>query len=177
LALREGFEGWFMAHLTQKEFQEAVRLLVDEIGLQRMRDKLVRIKALVTRRGIASPDALADQLYMLTSGLRRQVPATYGFYAVWNEALHKKLGEEGEENLEKLAEKVNSCLDPREDILADKAAELDAALEEYEQALCSAAGPQLARMDMLLKAVPAVAEKLRAKPLAGNPSAAENSSE
>src|SRR5690349_2941218 len=105
-----------MAHLTQKEFQHAIKLLADEVGLQRLRDKLVQIKALVTRRGVSSPEKLADQLYMLTSGLRRQVPATYGFYAVWNEALHKKLGEEGEENLEKLAEKVNTCLDESEAI-------------------------------------------------------------
>ena len=164
-----------MAHLTQKEFQDAVRLLVDEIGLQRMRDKLVRIKALVTRRGVGTPEALADQLYMLTSGLRRQVPATYGFYAVWNETLHKKLGEEGEENLEKLAEKVNTCLDERDGIVAEKGEELDAALAAYEQALSSAAGPHLARMDMLLKAVPAVAEKLRAQPLSETPAPAAES--
>jgi hypothetical protein len=154
-----------MAHLTQKEFQHAIRLLAGELGLQRLRDKLVRINALVTRRGVSSPEMLAEQLYMLTSGLRRQVPATVGFYAVWNETLHSKLGEEGEENLEKLAEKVNACLDEKDGILADKATEIDAALAEYEQALSQAAGPQLARMDMLLKAVPAVAEKLRAAPL------------
>lgn len=156
-----------MAHLTQKEFQHAVGLLAGELGLQRLRDKLVRINALVTRRGVSSPEVLAEQLYMLTSGLRRQVPATIGFYAVWNETLHSKLGEEGEEKLEKLAEKVNACLDEQEGILADKANEIDAALAEYEQALSQAAGPQLARMDMLLKAVPAVAEKLRSAPLPG----------
>lgn len=154
-----------MAQLTQKEFNHAIRLLADEVGLQRLRDKLVRINALITRKGVRSPEMLADQLYMLTSGLRRQVPATYGFYAVWNEALHAKLGEEGEENLEKLAEKVNACLDEKEGIVADKGAELDAALAEYEQALSAAAGPELARMDMLLKAVPQVADKLRATPL------------
>ncbi len=154
-----------MAQLTQKEFEYAVRLLADELGLQRMRDKMVRMNALVTRRGVSSPEVLANQLYMLTSGLRRQVPATFGFFAVWNETLHSKLGEEGEENLEKLAEKVNECLDEREGIIAEKSGDLDTALAEYEQALSTACGPRLARMDMLLKAVPAVAEKLRATPL------------
>ena len=155
-----------MAILTQKEFEHAITLLSNELGLQRLRDKLVQLNALVTRRKAPSATILAGQLYMLTSGLRRQVPATFGFYAVWNEALHAKLGEEGEQNLEKLAEAVNACLGKNEEILADKASELDQALEAYEQALAAAAGAELARVDMLLKAVPAVAEKLRAAPLA-----------
>jgi hypothetical protein len=151
-----------MAQLTQQEFRYAVELLADEMGLQRLRDRLVRIKALVTRRKATSAEVLADQLYLLSSGLRRQVPATYGFYAVWNETLHAKLGEEGEEQLEKLAEKVNACLGEGDSIVEEKATDLDGALAEYEQALATAAGAKLARMDMLLKAVPAVAIKLRA---------------
>ena len=158
-----------MANLTQKEFQHAMELLAAEVGLQRLHDKLLRIKALVTRRKAMSVEKLADQLYLLSAGLRRQVPATIGFYAVWNETLHAKLGEEGEERLEKMAEKVNACLGEGDSIIEEKAAELDAALTEYEQALATAAGPELARMDMLLKAVPAVAVKLRAAPLSAAP--------
>src|SRR5512147_1957191 len=99
-----------MAHLTQKEFARAITLLADEIGLQRLRDRFVRLNALVTRRKVASAQVLADQIYMLSSGLRRQVPATLAFYDVWNRSLNDKLGEEGEKNLEKLAEAVNACL-------------------------------------------------------------------
>jgi hypothetical protein len=153
-----------MAQLTQKEFRHAVALLAEEIGLQRLRDRFVKLNALVTRRKVASPENLADQLYMLSSGLRRQVAATYAFHAVWGEHLQTKLGEDGEKNLEKLAEGVNACLGEEEQIQPDKAAELDAALAEYAHALSTVVGSELARIDMLMKAVPAIAEKLRAAP-------------
>ena len=153
-----------MAVLTQREFQHAVALLANEIGLQRLRDKFVRLNALVTRRKVASPESLADQLYLLSSGLRRQVPATYAFHAVWGEMLNAKLGEDGEKQLEKMAEAVNACLGEKDEILPDKAVALDGALAEYERALSAAAGPEVARMDMLMKAVPAIAEKLRSAP-------------
>ena len=65
-----------MATLNAAEFTQTVRCLADDIGLQRLRDKLVRLNALVARGRAPSADALADQLYMLTGGLRRQVPAT-----------------------------------------------------------------------------------------------------
>ncbi len=153
-----------MAQLTQPEFRQAVTLLANEIGLQRLRDRFVRLNAFVTRRKVASPEALADQLYLLSAGLRRQVPATYAFHAVWSESLNAKLGEDGEKNLEKLADAVNACLGPDDSIAEDKGAELETALEAYEQALSNAVGHETARMDMLLKAVPAIAAKLRAKP-------------
>jgi len=153
-----------MAHITQTEFQHAIALLAKEIGLQRLRDRFVQLNALVTRRKVASPESLADQLYMLSAGLRRQVPATYAFHHVWTECLNGKVGEEGEKTLEKLAEAVNACLGEKDTVIAEKAAELDAALAEYERTLSAAVGSEMARMDMLMKAVPAVAEKLRATP-------------
>jgi hypothetical protein len=118
---------------------------------------------LVTRRGVASAATLADQLYMLTGGLRRQVAATAAFQAIWSEALNPKLGEDGEKKFEQLADAINTCLDEREEIRPEKTAELDAALTAYEQALAAAVGGEVARLDMLLKAVPAVAVKLRAQ--------------
>jgi hypothetical protein len=154
-----------MAQVTQAEFQEAVALLANEMGLQRLRDRLVRLNAFVTRRRVASPKALADQLYLLSSGLRRQVPATSAFHTLWSESLSAKLGEEGEKNLEKLAEAINACLGSDEQILPDKVADLDTALAEYERALSDAVGHEMARMDMLLKAVPAIAQKLRTAPV------------
>jgi hypothetical protein len=155
-----------MAQLTQKEFQHAVALLANEMGLQRLRDRLVRLNGLVTRRKVASAESLADQLYMLSSGLRRQVPATFAFYALWNDSLHDKLGEDGEKQLEELAEAVNACLAEDSAIVPEKEAELDAAIARYDQTLSAVVGAEVARMDMLLKAVPAVAAKLRALPLA-----------
>lgn len=151
-----------MAQLTAKEFEEAIVSLVEEMGLQRLRDKLVGMRALVSRQPLHSAQRLAQQLYMLSGGLRRQVPATFGFFAVWNETLHAKLGEEGEKQLEALAEKVNACLDERERIIPEKREELETALRAYREALEAAVGARLARLDMLLKAVPEVAEILRA---------------
>ncbi|MFQ5668401.1 MAG: hypothetical protein ACE5I7_18505 [Candidatus Binatia bacterium] len=158
-----------MAQLTQKEFQCAIALLAREMGLQRLRDRFVRLNALVTRRKIASPESLAGQLYVLSSGLRRQVPATYAFHAVWSESINAKLGKDGEKKLEKMAEPVNACLGEKDTVLPDKAAELDTALAEYERTLSATVGAEMARVDMLLKAVPAVAEKLRAAPLPSQP--------
>jgi hypothetical protein len=151
-----------MAYLTQKEFQRAIALLANEMGLQRLRDRFVHLNALVTRRKVASPETLADQLYMLSSGLRRQGSATYAFHAVWSESVNAKLGEEGEKKLEAMADAVNACLGEDGQVVAEKAADLDAALAQYEQALSAAVGSEKARMDMLMKAVPAIADKLRA---------------
>lgn len=153
-----------MANLTQREFQEAVELLAGNLGLQRLRDKLVRLNGLVTRRKAVSAASLADQLYLLSGGLRRQVPTTFAFYAIWNEHLHDKLGEDGEERIEKLAEAVNACLGDNDQVAVEKEGELDAALAAYQGALVASAGPEVARLDMLLKAVPAVAARLRSNP-------------
>jgi len=150
-----------MAELTSAEFSRAIAILADEMGLQRLRDKLIRLNALVTRRKIPSPAALADQLYMLTAGLRRQVPATYAFHALWTERINTKLGEDGEKEIEKLAEGINACLDGKDQIITDRTTDLQTALATYRQALATAVGEETARLDMILKAVPAVAKQLR----------------
>ncbi len=155
-----------MASLTPEEFGRAVHCLADDVGLQRLRDKLVRLNALVTRRRATSAEALADQLYMLTGGLRRQVPATIALQSLWAEQMNQKLGEDGEKALEEVAEKINACLGERERIEPEKEPELDELLAEYERRLAEKVGPERARIDMLLKAVASVATKLRAKPLA-----------
>jgi hypothetical protein len=161
-----------MAHLTQQEFSQAVNLMAEELGLQGLRDRLVRLNALVTRRRVASADRLANQLYMLTSGLRRQVPATVAFHSLWAEQVNARVGEEGEKELEKLAEQINACLDQRHEILPEKEGELESTLQQYEQRLANTIGSQKARIDMLLKAMPAVATKLRSLPMA-TPASAE----
>lgn len=161
-----------MANLTPEEFGQIVRCLAHDLGLQRLRDKLVRLNALVTRRRVASPEALADQLYMLTGGLRRQVTATLAVQSLWAEQMHDKLGEENEKGLEKVAEQINACLSERDLINPEKAAELDDLLRVYEQRLAEQVGAERARIDMLLKTVPAVAERLRALPVAAVPAGA-----
>lgn len=161
-----------MAILTQQEFAQAVGFLAADLGLQRLRDRFVRMNALVTRRKLTSADQLADQLYLLTGGLRRQIPATIAFQSIWGEHVNEKLGEEGEKALEAVADKINACLGTSDQIVAEKEAEIDAVLREYEQQLAAAVGPGRARIDMLLKAVPSVAAKLRAAPPAAIPAGA-----
>lgn len=155
-----------MATLSAEEFAQTVRCLADDIGLQRLRDRLVRLNALVARGRAASADALANQLYMLTGGLRRQVAATVAVQGLWSEQISQRLGEEGEKALEALADKINACLGERDSVDAMKEGELDELLGQYEQQLAEKVGAERARIDMLLKAVPAVAAKLRARPLA-----------
>lgn len=155
-----------MANLTQQEFTRAIELLAEDLGLQRLRDRFVRLNALVTRRRAVSAQRLADQLYLLTGGMRRQIAATVAVHSIWTERVNEKLGEDGEKAFEELAEKINACLGERDSIVAEKEEELDGLLGRYEQQLAQAVGPDRARIDMLLKAVPAVADKLRGKPLA-----------
>ncbi len=155
-----------MANPTGEELREAVGLLADRVGYAKLYDRLVRLNAFVSRRKPPSPAALADRLYALTGGLRRQVPASVAFHSVWTETFTRTLGEETDKSLEAIAERINAAISEDERTVRDgKSDELDAALGDYEQALTAAIGPRAARIDMLLKAVNPVAERLRARPL------------
>ena len=150
-----------MAQLTASEFGEAVAALAAHHGVERLRDRLARMNAFTSRRGLNSAAAIADKLHLLTGGLRRAVPATYAFSSLWNEMVGGTLGEDGEKKLETLAEQVNACLDEQEAIVAGKEQALDEALVGYRDALAAVMGPRVAELDMILKAVPAVADRLR----------------
>ena len=63
---------------------------------------------------------------------------------------------------EALADAVNACLTADNGIAPGKEADLDRALAAYHEAIAAVIGPARARLDMLLKAVPAVAERVRA---------------
>jgi len=154
-----------MAHLKQEEFTRAVAFLAEDLGLQRLRDRLVRLNAFVMRRRATSAERLANQLYMLTSGLRRQVPATAAFHALWDEQIAERVGEEGEKPLAELADGINECLDAKGGVLPEQEGELDGRVRAYEERLAARVGAARARLDTLLKAFPAVAERLRAMPL------------
>jgi hypothetical protein len=151
-----------MANLSEAEFTQAVQALVDHYGLERLRDKFANMRAFTNRRGLNTPAALADRLYRLSGGLRRQAVPSFAFTSLWGEMVQAKMGEDGEKQLEELAEKVNACLSGDEHIVEGKEDELDSALAAYRDALASKGGAELARTDMLLKAVPAVADRLRA---------------
>ena len=151
-----------MANLTDAEFNQAVQAMVDHYGLERLRDRFAKMGAFTNRRGLNTPAALADRLYRLTGGLRRQALPTFAFSSLWGEMLQAKLGEEGEKKLEALADKVNECLTKDEQLVEGKEEDLERALADYRAALAEVAGDEVAQADMLLKAVPVVAERLRA---------------
>jgi hypothetical protein len=151
-----------MASLSEAEFGRAVQALVDHYGLERLRDRFAKMGAITNRRGLNTPSALADRLYRLSGGLRRQAVPSFAFTSLWGEMLEAKLGRDGEKRLEELADKVNACLTKDEQVVEGKESELEQALGEYRSALSSVAGAEVARSDMLLKAVPVVAERLRA---------------
>jgi hypothetical protein len=119
------------------------------------------LNGFVTRRSVTSPATLADQLYLLSSGLRKQSPATFAFHGVWSEVLTDKVGKEGEEKLEELAKAVNECLSDKDEIIDEKRADLQKALGIYAAALQEKVGEGFAYLDMVLKAVPDVARILR----------------
>lgn len=150
-----------MAQLTPAEFADAVAVLAEHHGIERLRDKLARLGAFTSRRGLNTAAAIADRLHLLSGGLRRQVPATYAFSHLWTEMVGQRLGEEGEKKLETLADDVNACLDGQEQVAAGREADLDRALGAYREALAAATSARIAETDMLLKSVPAVAERLR----------------
>ena len=162
-----------MAQLTQTEFNEAVAALAEHHGVERLRDHLARMNAFTSRRGLNSAASIADRLHLLTGGLRRQVPGTYAFSSLWGDMIAKRVGEEGEKRLETLADEVNACLAPDDSIVEGKEDALDQALARYRAVLEELAGAQVARVDMLLKAVPAVAERVRRSPDTQAPAAPE----
>ena len=155
-----------MANPTGQEFREAVGVLAERMGYGKLYDRLLRLNAFVSRKRPATPDLLADRLYNLSGGLRRQVPATLAFHTVWAESIGQAIGEENEKTLEGIADRINATLsEDQHAILEGKAEELGATLGEYEQVLVSAVGPQATRLDMLMKAVTPVADVLRGRPL------------
>jgi len=153
-----------MAQLTQTEFNHAVAALAEHHGVERLRDHLARMNAFTSRRGLNSAAAIAERLHLLTGGLRRQVPGTYAFSSLWGEMIAKRVGEDGEKRLGTLADEVNACLAPDDSITAGKEDALDQALARYRQVLEELTGADVARLDMLLKAVPSVAERVRRSP-------------
>jgi hypothetical protein len=154
-----------MANPTGSELRQAIALLSERLGYAKLHERLVRLNAFVSRRKPPTSEALADRLYALTAGLRRQVPATLAFHTVWSETFTGTLGEDNDKKLEALADRINATLSADERAVRDgEDAALDGALAEYEEILAGAVGASVARLDMLLKAVPPVAERLRARP-------------
>ena len=99
-----------MATLTPDEFTEAVTALADHFGIEQLRNRLARLNAFTSQRGLKGPPAIAERLHRLSGGLRLNVPATYAFTSLWGEMVGAKMGDGGENKLEEAANQVNACL-------------------------------------------------------------------
>jgi hypothetical protein len=154
-----------MANLSLDEFERCLGLLAEGGTPEKLRDKLARLNAFHSRRGMNSLRALAERLFALSSGLRRDVPASRAFHALWAEHVGTKLSRKAGEKLDELADKVNENLEENGDVKDGCAESLAASVAEYEELLARKVGGETARLDTLQKAVPAVAELLRAKPI------------
>jgi hypothetical protein len=153
-----------MAAFSAAELTRALELLSNEIGFERLKDRLVRARAFTSKRGLGSVQSLADRLYMLSGGLRREGTASHGFQSVWGEVFLSRIGEEEERALGEVADRINACLTAEHTVDPAKAATLDRELEAYRGILVPRLGNEAARLDMLMKAVAAVAERIRSRP-------------
>jgi hypothetical protein len=154
-----------MANLSLDEFERCLSLLAEGGSPSMLRDRLARLNAFHSRRGMNSLRAVAERLFALSSGLRRDVPAARAFHALWAEHVGTKLSRKAGEKLDELADKVNETLHDDGAVKEGCDEQLKASVDEYEELLARKVGGPTARLDTLQKAVPAVAEMLRAKPV------------
>jgi hypothetical protein len=154
-----------MASLTMEEFEQCLTILGDGGSPGRLRDRLARLGAFHSRRGLNSYRAVSDRIYTLSGGLRRDVPAGRAFQALWAEHIGKRLNETVGKRLDDLADEINQLLESDGSAKENRRDELEGKVSEYEDMLARRVGGAAARYDTLQKAVPLVAEILRARPL------------
>ena len=150
-----------MARLSPAEFRELIDELVKVDGVGKLQEKLLRSRALVSRRRLGSVDQLSRQLYQLTVGLDRDGLVSQVVVALWEERLRQGLDEQASKRLEEIGEKVNACLAGGHGIDPAKVTDLRSALAEYRRELAEHVGEVAARLTMLVRAFPAVARLLR----------------
>src|SRR5207248_9637038 len=116
------------------ELQTLIEELARAEGIGKLQEKLLRTRAIVSRRSFGNVQSLARQLYQLTLGLEREGLASQVVVALWEERLREKLGEEAGKRLEEIAEKINACLVAGKDVDPAREGDLRAALAEYRGA-------------------------------------------
>ena len=150
-----------MAHVTSAEFDTIIRLLSDHYGLPVLHQQILKANALVSRKRPPRWQPLANQLYQLSAGLRREHPAQYAVEVLWQELVSETVGDDRQETLNRLAEGINACLTETLDVVPEKHADLVAALGAYHRALAEAANAEVAYTEIVLRASTGVAEFLR----------------
>ena len=150
-----------MAHVTSREFDTIIRLLTEHYGLNVLHERLLKANALVSRKRPPRWQPLANQLYQLSAGLRREHPARYAIELLWQDLIASHTEDEQQEAFDALAERINECLTGKFEIILDKQSDLTSALGAYQQALTAISSEDAAYIEILLRASNSVAQFLR----------------
>ncbi len=162
-----------MAHVTSHEFDTIIRLLTEQYSLNVFHARLLKANALVSHKRPARWQPLANQLYQLSAGLRRDHPARYAIELLWQELVSGTTEGVEQETFDALAERINACLTEKFAVIPDRQTDLIAALGAYHHTLASVASADVAYIEILLRASNDVAQFLRehkAEVLAAAPS-------
>lgn len=150
-----------MAHVTSREFDTLIQLLTEQYGLSALHTRLLKANALVSHKRPARWQPLANQLYQLSAGLRRDHPARYALEMLWQELISGMTEGVEQETFDVLAERINACLTEKFEVIPDRQTDLIAALGAYHHTLTSVASADGAYIEILLRASEDVAQFLR----------------
>ena len=150
-----------MAHVTSREFDTIIQLLTEQYGLSALHTRLLKANALVSHKRPARWQPLANQLYQLSAGLRREHPARYAIELLWQELISETTEGVQQETLDALTESINACLTEKFAVIPDRQTDLIAALGAYHHALAGVASADVAYLEILLRASSDVAQFLR----------------
>ena len=150
-----------MAHVTSGEFDTLIQLLTEQYGLSALHARLLQANALVSHKRPARWQPLANQLYQLSAGLRRDHPARYALEMLWQEMISGTTESVEQETFDALAERINACLTEKFEVIPDRQTDLIAALGAYQHTLASVSSADIAYIEILLRASKDVAQFLR----------------
>ncbi len=150
-----------MAHVTSREFDTLIQLLTEQYGLSALHARLLKANALVSHKRPPRWRPLANQLYQLSAGLRREHPARYALEMLWQELVSETTEGVEQETFDALAERINACLTEKFEVIPDRQTDLIAALGAYHHTLASVSSADVAYIEILLRASKDVAQFLR----------------
>ena len=150
-----------MAHVTSHEFDTLIQLLTEQYGLSALHTRLLKANALVSHKRPARWQPLANQLYQLSAGLRREHPARYAIEVLWQELISEITEDLQQGTFDALAERINACLTEKFEVIPDRQTDLISALGAYHHTLASVSSADVAYIEILLRASKDVAQFLR----------------
>ena len=150
-----------MAHVISREFDTLIQLLTEQYGLNALHARLLKANALVSHKRPPRWQPLANQLYQLSAGLRREHPARYAIEMLWQELISEATEGVEQETFDTLAERINACLTEKFEVIPDRQTDLIAALGAYHHTLASVSSADIAYIEILLRASKDVAQFLR----------------